>query len=297
MRWTIAAPLALACFVSACGARGAADPDPGFEPRLALNQVGDTVWYHQETDIVVGMVNAQGDTSIAYGDEDHVLHLTRVAPDTLVAFYHHIRIAMNQGGRIVPVPMETLFGEHFTLVRTDGRYRVTTAPAVPNMAESTREMVRHLDEMFMTVPDQPLEPGLTWGDSIEFVAHTRESRLARYTQTRYRVEGDTIVAGVPGVVIRYESDVDAAVASLHDEELRTELSGTDNGTIVYAPARQLIVSRVRQGRLDGSMYALIQGERRPLPHYYAFDTRIRLIPPGASVRPDPVAPAVAPRAD
>lgn len=277
----IAAPLSLALIVSACGARGAADVEPRTDYRMSLDEAGDTAWYHIQNEATIGVVGSDTDTMIVRTSEDYVLELARTAPDTVIGFFDHIRIMVNRGGRIVPVPMEPLYHREFVLTDSAGRLGVRAMPHVSQMEPSVRETARLLDEMFFTVPAAALTAGFVWVDTVDVTYESSGARFDRKTVTRYEVAGDTVIHDVRGSVIRYESALDNHAVQLASDSSRTVLIGSETGTIVYAPARRIILSRRRQGRLDGEMVMSSGGSVQHMPHFYEFAVSVDLIPPRA----------------
>ena len=293
-----AAPLALALIVSACHARGGVDEDARVGYRMSLDEVGDTAWYHIQNEGRIGVVGPDADTVIVATSEDYVLKLTATAPDTVIGFFDHIRIMVNRGGRIVPVPMEPLYHQDFVLTDSAGRLRVRVLPHVWQMESSVRETARLLDEMFFTVPAAPLATGLVWVDTVDVRYESGGARFERRNVTRYEVTADTVLHGVPAKTIRYESALDNDAVQLASDSSRTVLSGAETGTIVYAPARRIILSRHRQGRLDGEMLMTAGNTTQRMPHFYEFAVSVDVLPPrtNAEAADTVEAAPVAPRA-
>ena len=290
----IVAPLSVALIVSACGARGGADVEPRSDYRMTLDQAGDTAWYHIQNEARIGVVGPDTDTVIVTASEDYVLELTRTAPDTVIGFFDHIRIMVNRGGRIVPVPMEPLYHREFVLTDSAGRLGVRAMPHVSQMEPSVRETARLLDEMFFTVPAARMEAGLVWVDTVDVTSESGGARFTRKNVTRYQVAGDTVLHGVSAKVIRYESALDNHAVQLASDSSRTVLTGSESGTIVYAPARRIILSRRREGRLDGEMVMAAGDSTQHMPHFYDFAISIDLLPPRAEGAAADTAEAAAP---
>lgn len=277
----IVAPLAVALIVVACSARAGTDTQDGRHYRMSLDEAGDTAWYHLANESVIGMVPAPADTMTVRSSEDYVLELARISPDTVIGFFDHIRIMVTRGERVIPVPMEPLYRREFVLTDSAGRLAVRALPAVHQMEPSVRESARLLDEMFFTVPAAPLQNGMVWVDTVRARHELSGARYSRNYVTRYEVAGDTTLHGVTAKLIRYESALDNEAAQLNNDSARTVLVGTETGSIVYSPARRLILSRQRRGRLDGEMVMPAGDGFQHMPHFYEFSVAIELLPPRA----------------
>ena len=288
----IATPFALALTLAACQGREAAVAGPRADYRMSLAAVGDTAWYHLQNEARIGVVNDPADTMVVMTSEDYVLELARTSSDTVVAFFDHIRIMVNRAGRIIPVPMEPLYRQEFVLTDSAGRLGVRAMPFVSQMEPSVRETARLLDEMFFTVPTVRLDAGYVWVDTVDATHELSGARYRRGNVTRYEVVGDTVLHGVQAKVIRYESALDNMAMQMDNDSARTMLAGSESGTIVYSPARRLLLARHRRGRLTGEMVMPTQTGFEHLPHFYDFAVTVELLPPGA----EPPAAAPAPTA-
>ncbi|HEX6590195.1 MAG TPA: hypothetical protein VF039_14410 [Longimicrobiales bacterium] len=290
-----AAPLALMLFAAACGARAGTDTGPRADYRMSLAETGDTAWFHLQNEATIGVVANGTDTVVVRSSEDYVLELARSGPDTLVGFFDHIRIMTERAGRVVPVPMEPLYRREFLLTDSAGRYAVRALPHVSQMEPSVREAARLLDETFFTVPAAPLAAGLVWVDTVDTSYELNNARFHRMYVTRYQVVGDTVLHGVQAAVIRYESALDNEAAQIDNADARTVLAGTETGTIVYSPARALILSSHRNGRLDGEMTMPGPNGPQRMSHFYEFAVGFDLLPPRSALPADTAEPAPTPR--
>ena len=288
----LATLFALALTAAACAARnedGAAEPRGG--RRMALSAVGDSVLYFEQTGSVATMVAINGDTVESRSNEDEVFLVARVAPDTLVATYEYMRIRVETGGRVLPVPTQALLGRPFVLAEENGRVRTVRAPELPEES-GLRDLTQQFEDFFMPVPAQPLDIGLIWVDTLRHEEAIGAGGARRSAVTRYRVTGDTTVHGIEGRVVSYESALESVMyGGGGPSDVRTELVGTETGTIVYSPERRIMLARVRNVALEGTVRVESPSGPRELPHWFRFGSSVEALP--APAAGEPVVPPAA----
>lgn len=112
-------------------------------------------------------------------------------------------------------------------------------------------------ELWLERPGTPLAAGLSWTDTLSFVAEPGEGLRESYHAVRHhRVLGDASVAGRPVVRIRTEAEVryearDVHVAGLELWRLERSLSGRTVGVSAVDPTSGLRVSGADTARWEG----------------------------------------------
>lgn len=271
----------LAVILPACHARGGGDVEPAADDRMALSEVGDTVVYLQRTHARSGVVQPSGDTIVSSSERGDIIDVIRVAPDTLAAVYEHIRLRVSLGDRMRPADMEPLTEKPFYLTEVDGRTAIVHEPDVPGLESSVRSMAEQVEQLFLAAPEEPLAVGFVWVDTLASVEEQTEAHLERRSIVRYEVLADTVLHDLASKVVRHESTVDVSLISTagRADSTRTRLQGSEQGTTIYAPGRDLVLAQERSGRIDGEVVTVLEGTTQRMPHFFEFRTTVELLPP------------------
>lgn len=282
----------------AAGCGGPAAPS-GPEPRPlpSLAAVGDSAAWFEEITSVVEAVPGQ-DTVRLSRRIAAATHLVRVAPDTLRGYYEALLIRMDLPNGTVRAETDELLGQPFLLVETDSGMVTVDAPPIPSDVNQMVGLENRFGEVlpFWLELDLEREVGMEWTDTL-----TRPRAIEGLVpgdvtaETRYRVLSDSVYEGMSVQVLQYSSRLRAralAAAGSHGD-VETMLEGTEHGTIIYAPARDLLVEWQRRGELAGTSRALERPGQSELPQTYEYEASTRLLLGPAAERVDAAAPGAA----
>jgi hypothetical protein len=263
-------------------------------PPIALAHVGDSVVYLEQTDASTAFERPTGEMVVVTSRHDAVIHVIRTAPDTLEAFYEHLRLRVTMAGQERSPETGSLRWQRFVLHDDDGRIETVVTPPQPDEIRQMTDLTRQFDDFFFRIPALPLDVGAEWVDTTEFTGGG-QGTAARLTVTRFRVRGDTTMHGVTARVIDYESAIESSMTTPPTTQGTTtsSLVGVEEGVIVFAPDRDVMLSRHRSGEHEGEIVVEGNLETQRLPQTYSYESRIELLPP---VVPD-AQPAAAPTDD
>lgn len=284
----------MAVLATGCATGGAAREgmDAMQPPPIALAAPGDSVVYLEQTDAITTFRRPTGQTPVVSSRHDAVIHVVRTAPDTLEAFYEHLRLRVTMAGRERSPETASLRWQRFVLHDDDGRIETVVAPPQPDEIRQMTDLTRQFDDFFFRIPARPLDVGAEWVDTTEFTGGG-QGTATRLTVTRFRVRGDTTMHGVAARVIDYESAIETSMTSPPTTQgtMTSSLVGEEEGVIVFAPDREVMLSRHRTGALEGELVVEGNLETQHLPQTYRYESRIELLPPVVPDEPPTAGPA------
>ena len=279
---TPAALAAIMLVAGACSASSAEAPRESQprQPRVALAEVGDSVVYLEQTTAITFLARP-GDTLAVTSRHDAVIHVVRTAPDTLEGFYEHLVVRFEGGQQTRQLDTDSLLGERFVLHDERGRIETVSAPVLPPNIRQMTDLRRQFDDFFLRLPDRPLEIGGEWVDTVRLSATEGQGSTGRVSVERFRVRADTMVDGLPALVIDYETVIETSMRSAPTTQgtLTSTLTGGEEGTFVYSPAREILLRRHRIGVLEGELVLEGNLETRRFPQSYSYESRIAVLPP------------------
>ena len=191
-------------------------------------------------------------------EHDGTIALTFVAGDTARAWYEALAVGVvSPMGAVRPLTTEAL-RQPFTLTMDErGHVRILRTPQFPESFKGVTDLTRQFNDYFLSLPTQPLRPGLAWTDTV--VHADTASATAWFLGRRmaqYRVERDTVVDGQRALVIsaRQQQSIEGRGAGPQPGvTARSVLAGGDEGVFVFAPATGRLLGRTRTGKLDGTL--------------------------------------------
>jgi hypothetical protein len=279
--------------IAACsGGRDPGEPAPAIQlPPISLASVGDSVMYLEHTHSLT-VIERPSDTVRVSSDQTAVIHVMRTAPDSLEAFYEHLRLRFETPTQMRNIDTRALLGPRFVLQEDDGRVTTVSAPALPDEIRQLADLRRQFDDFFLRLPAHSLDVGVEWVDTLEHSGAEGEASMRRSIVTRYRVARDTLLEGLAARIIEYETAIDASLRSAPTTEgvLMSTLVGAEEGRFVYAPERDVMLRRWRVGVLEGEVVVEGNLETHRFPQLYSYENTIELIPPaipGAAQRHPP----------
>jgi hypothetical protein len=130
------------------------------------------------------------------------------------------------------------------------------APTIPPELEGMGDLRHVFDDFFLRLPAKPLTVGLAWSDTVARSDSSADRWMRVGAVSEYRVERDTVVNGVAGVVVAMKEHVDIQAENpVPNAPARghTTLAGTDTGYFVFAPKAGRVLGRRHEGHFTGSM--------------------------------------------
>ncbi len=256
-------------------ARAQDGPEYGFPP-------GDTLRYSERTD---GRVTIETPNGPAQVTSVHVatIAVTRTAGDTARAWYESLLLrSAGPGAQRKEPNTEGLLRAPFTLsISGRGTVRLHAFPQMPESIAEITDLTRQFDDFFITLPATTLKPGLTWSDTLFSTrpSRPRDTFSSRHVRS-YRVERDTVVGGVPAVIIRLDQTLQLDASSPLEDgvAVHSTLEGMETGTAIFAPTRGRLVARSRTGSLRGMFRMTSPSGRAEMPQSYDYTSTLSLAP-------------------
>jgi hypothetical protein len=244
--------------------------------RLSPN---DTLRYHEVTE---GRIELRPgpDAVILKTRHDAKIALLAERGDTVTAWYEELVLSSTSPeGEWHPSTSEALH-QPFRLVFTPGG-KVTTvsAPSFPAEIASHTELHREFEDFFISLPTSALRPRVTWTDTVENTTsgspeETLQSRHIRH----YRVLRDTVLADhVKAIVIAVEQEITLRSSSPMKNApvtIFTRLEGREEGTAVFNPAAQRLLTRVRRGHFNGEQVLRREGREMTVPLFFEYSSSL-----------------------
>lgn len=216
-------------------------------------------------------------------EHDATIALSFGRADSARAWYESLRIAMvSPQGREEPATREALLRPFVLSFDARGRIQTLSAPEFPATFESVTDLSHQFDDLVVRLPSAPLVLGLAWVDTA--VVETRGNRDAYFRgerAIRSRVVRDTVIGGEPAWVIEsIQRNRVSGAQRMKGQPLvvRTELSGSDSGVVVFSTSRGRMLSRQRVGTLAGTL--TYEGGPQPvvLPMNQRYENSVARVP-------------------
>lgn len=241
----------------------------------------DTLRYTEVTNGRVEMMMPNG-TVVARSLHDAVVAVTFAREGIAQAWYDSLVVESSGPMGSTKPRTESLLKQPFEMqFAPTGHIAVIRAPAMPPEIAEMTDLTRQFDDFFITVPAGGISAGSAWADTVvnEESARDSDRTFSRHIRS-YVVERDTIVAGVPAVLIRVTQAVEINTSSNVPEEnmtLSARLTGTDDGWALFAPSAGHMLERSRKGSLKGEMLMQPAGMAAiAIPQTYTYESRIQL---------------------
>ena len=244
-----------------------------------LRTPGDTLRYREVTRVVSEIAAPAGAMTIRT-QHDARLALAFARGDTARAWYEALALRSTfPGGESVP-ETGALLGRTFVLTMDARGYVETLAvPEFPREVAEVTELTHQFNDFFIRLPAAPLRAGVEWSDTTRRETRTAAGRTLRTTRIgRYRVRGDTVVAGVRGVAVatRMQNRIESTGPSpTPGMELNSAQEGEETGTFVFGGGR--LLARRREGALTGELE--FRGGPQPvrLPQKMTYESTIERV--------------------
>jgi hypothetical protein len=241
----------------------------------------DTVRFRDVTRGEIRLTTPQGDIETV-SEHDATVALTRLRGDTAQAWYESLTLGTSGPMGARRPATEAALRVPFTL-RLDNRGRTTliAAPTFPASFEGITDLSHQFDDFFMRLPVQTLRVGLAWSDTSTRTDSTAERFMHWQSVATYRVERDTVVRGVPALVVRlYQQLTSRSEGPVPGQPARAEtsLAGTEEGYFLFAPNPGRLLARRREGRLAGDVVLRSGAGAMTFKQAYSYTNALDAVP-------------------
>lgn len=199
------------------------------------------------------------------------------------AWYESLRIAVSTPqARQAPATQAALRRPFDLTFDARGRIRTLRAPEFPAAFEGVTDLSHQFDDLLLRLPVVPLARGAAWSDTA--VIETRPAAGGSMRTERFfsaRVVRDTVIDGDPAWVIELlQRTTVNGTQPMKGQPLsvRTALSGSDSGTVVFSTASGRMLARQRTGRLAGTL--TYEGGPQPtvIPMEQSYENSVTRVP-------------------
>jgi hypothetical protein len=222
----------------------------------AYARSGDTLRFRETTDADMRISGPQGEIAMKH-EHRATIAFARLPNDTARAWYESLTLSLAGPGGSMQPATDSALNAPFALTFDDrGRTRLVAAPKFPASFEGITDLTHQFDDFFPRLPRQPLRVGVAWTDTSTRIDSTADKSMRWTSIATYRVERDTAVDGVPGVVVRMTQQLRSrSEGPVPNQPVRaeTQLEGTEEGFFVFAVRQGRLLGRRRQGSLNGRL--------------------------------------------
>ena len=216
----------------------------------------DTLRFRDITRGEIRLTTPQGELPMR-SEHDATVAVVRLRGDTARAWYEALTLGMTGPmGERRPATDAALRAPFTLRLDARGRTSLISAPTFPAGFEGVTDLSHQFDDFFVRLPSQPLRVGLAWSDTSTRTDSTAEKFTRWHAVAAYRVERDTVVEGVPALVVSMRQQLQSrAEGPVPGQPVRaqTTMTGTDEGYFIFAPKPGRLIARRREGRLAGDL--------------------------------------------
>jgi hypothetical protein len=217
---------------------------------------GDTVRYRWGAKINVIVSTPQGEIPVN-ADQSGVVAMTRLPHDSALVWFESLAIsASTPAGEQKPSTAELVGKPYRVAFSPRGRVHLVESPAIPPELEGMGDLRHAFDDFFLRLPTKPLAVGLAWSDTVTRSDSSADRWMRVGAVSEYRVERDTVVNGVPALVVAMKEHIDIQAENpVPNAPARghTTLTGTDTGYFVFAPKAGRVIGRLHEVHFSDSM--------------------------------------------
>lgn len=217
----------------------------------------DTLHYREVSDSKTLIETPQGNVTVS-NEHEATIGLRGAGPGRATAWYETLRLHMvGPTGEMSPSTDDILGRPYSLAFPSDGRVRMTEAPPIPDPIMAVTDLRHEFDDFFVTMPPTRPSAGAMWQDTVRSEGSgpnggTQSLEAIR----RYKVRGDTSVAGVRALVVEVASRFEAqSSAPMQGQPItvHSRLSGDETGIVLFDWADGRLLARTKEGRLEGTM--------------------------------------------
>lgn len=257
-------------------------PSPSQEPAAYSRPPGDTLHYHENTVSVTELRMPQGRVPVS-SEHDAQLALAFGSADSVVAWYEALSLrAETPQGAQSPSTAEALGKPFVFRLNAKGETIILSAPTFPSSFRGFTDLSRQFDDFFLRLPDGALRPGVEWSDtSVDLHSDDAGLRTRIRRVVTSRVVGDSVFAGQPVLVIattttqQFTTEGPGPAPGL---SLQSELTGTEEGRVLWSVNRGVLVRRDREATLTGELQYLGGPQVLRVPVHRQYRSTLELRP-------------------
>lgn len=214
-------------------------------------------------------------------DQDATIALTGAGPGLATAWYDALRVrSIGPNGEQSPGTDAALHRPFSLSFPADGHVQAKQVPTFPEVVAVITDLRHEFDDFFVKMPAHKPGVGTTWQDTIRSEGKTTTGGTASMQAIRkYRAGGDTVVAGVPALVIRVSSALEMRSSSPVPGRPMTmvaQLAGDEQDVVLFDWAHGRLLLRSKRGQLKGTFQ--VNGGAQPvaLPETMTYTSKIVL---------------------
>jgi len=170
---------------------------------------------------------------------------------------------------VIAPKTEFLMGRPFVLsIEPTGQVDLVEPPTLKSEFTELFDPELQFVDFLIGLPNEPMRPGVAWSDTVASSGHSGRSSMT--VVRRMRVVGDTVFNGRSATVVAVDSEVtleSALPVPGWNTAAQSSLVGSETGTAIIDPGRGVMLERVREGEMTGSV--LSDGARRPIEVSYS----------------------------
>ncbi|HKV75054.1 MAG TPA: hypothetical protein VJN95_11085 [Gemmatimonadales bacterium] len=234
---------------------------------------GDTLRYHVQEVDSSALTTPQGRVPITTMLESTV-RLAVGPASAIQATFTQFRVGVQTPqGLLTPAESLALHREFSLVISDRGVVTVTTAPKFPDELTKVVDPSAEFDDYFLVLPSATLQVGVSWVDTVKKSSSTAAGqKISRDVVASYVVARDTVIRGRPGLVITTRSQQSVTAVGPGPGPgltVTNQLTGTEQGLIIYDPARGRMLARQRVGDFTGTLHV----DGGPSPVDYPLERR------------------------
>jgi len=218
---------------------------------------GDSLRYHVQQVDSSALTTPQGRVPVTTMLESTMRMKVGPASAIQAAFTtYHVQVQTPQG--MLAPPESLALNREFGLAISDrGVVTVTTTPKFPAELTKVVDPSAEFDDYFLVLPTSTLQIGVVWVDTVnKSTSSASGQKVSRETVALYTVARDTVVRGQHCFVITARSQQTITAIGpgpAPNLTVTNTLTGTEEGQILFDPARGRMLGRQRVGHFTGTI--------------------------------------------
>jgi hypothetical protein len=227
---------------------------------------GDTLLYHVQAVDSSTLTTPQGQVPVVTMTESTMRLVFGTNGAARAAFTALKVLARTPQGTLAPATDGALKLPFALTISDRGQVRVTATPIFPEELTKVSDPSTEFDDYFQVLPVEPLRLGLTWVDTVtQTGASATGLKYTRHLIGSFAVARDTTVGGRHCFVITATSEqvIDASGPGPGPTlTVTNHQTGTENGLVIFDPARGRMMARQRVGDFKGTLH--LDGGPQPM---------------------------------
>jgi hypothetical protein len=238
---------------------------------------GDTLRFREVLQGKVAVTTPQGEIPVTI-EFRSTIGVVRMRGDSARAWYDSLSmVASSPAGEQRPAADSALKQPFRLAFDSRGRVRLVQAPKFPSSFQGLTDLSQQFNDYFLRLPEKPLVVGLAWSDSSVRRDSTADRTSRWATVAEYRVERDTVVDGVPAVIVAMKQRITVnGDGPVPNQPMRATsvIEGGDEGFFVFAPRAGRLLARRRTGKLEGDTFLRGGGQEIAMRQSYTYTSTL-----------------------